>query len=186
MDRRLILSALACWPAASLLAQEGAPRPRHKIGAAQLHEALSGRFPVRFMLGSLLEVEVSAPRLLLLSARDKLGAGLVVQVGGMQMQPMPPGEIDLVFALRYEASDQTVRARHPEILALRWPGLPAATLQQLQRSLYPVMREAVGEFVLHKFVPRDLVLADTMGFEPESFRVVDDGVVIVFGPKQGR
>lgn len=186
MNRRLILSALVSWPAASLLAQESAPRPRHKISAAQLHEALSGRFPVRFMLGSLLEVEISAPRLLLLSARDKLGAGLVVQLGGMQLRPTLPGEIDLVFALRYEASDQTVRARQPEILAMRWPGLPAATLQQLQRSLYPVIREAVGEFVLHKFAPRDLALADTMGFEPESFRVVDDGVVIVFGPKQGR
>jgi hypothetical protein len=185
MDRRLILSALASWPAAPL-AQEGAPRPRHKIGAAQLHEALSSRFPVRFMLGSLLEVEISAPRLLLLSARDKLGAGLVVQVGGMQLQPMPPGEIDVVFGLRYEASDQTVRARDSEILALRWPGLPPATLQQVQRSPYAVVREAMGEFVLHKLEPRDLALADTMGFEPESFRVVDDGVVIVFGPKQRR
>ena len=104
MHRRLILSALASWPAASLLAQEGAPRPRHKIGAAQLHEALSGRFPVRFMLAGLLEVAISAPRLLLLSARDKLGAGLVVQVGGMQLQPMPPGEIDVVFALRSSGS----------------------------------------------------------------------------------
>ena len=33
---------------------------------------------------------------------------------------------------------------------------------------------------------RELSLADTMGFEPEEFRVVDDGLTVFFGPKQPR
>jgi hypothetical protein len=45
-------------------------------------------------------------------------------------------------------------------------------------------REAVGEVVLHRFAARELALPDTMGFEADEIRVVDDGVVVLFGPKQ--
>lgn len=36
---------------------------------------------------------------------------------------MRAGEMDVVFALRYEPADETVRGHGLEILALRWPGL---------------------------------------------------------------
>ena len=35
MDRRLLTSALACWPLGRLLAQDDAQRPRHKISAGR-------------------------------------------------------------------------------------------------------------------------------------------------------
>lgn len=183
MKRRLFVTALACWPACGALAGDDPPRPRHRISAGQLHQALSARFPVRFGLGGLLELQVSAPRLHLLPARNRLGAGLVAQLGGLQV---PAGELDVLFALRYEAADRTLRAHGLEILALRWPGLPPATLQALQGALPTVARDAVGEFVLHRFTPRELALADTMGFEPEQVTVVDDGVLVLFGPKPAR
>jgi hypothetical protein len=186
MDRRLLLTALACCPTGLLFAQEEAPGPRHKISAAQLHGALSARFPVRLVVGGLLALQVSAPRLLLLPARDQLGATLVVQINGLQLQPIPPGEVDAVFALRYEPADQTVRAHHLDILALRWPGLQPEVLHIVQAQLRATAREAVGEVVLHKFAPRELALADAMGFEPEKLSVVEDGVLISFGPKLRR
>ena len=67
MHRRLLLTAaLACCPASRVLAQADAPRPRHKVSAGELHKALSSRFPVRFDFGGLLDLQVSAARLLLL------------------------------------------------------------------------------------------------------------------------
>jgi hypothetical protein len=187
MDRRLLLTALACWPMGHLFAQEEeAPGPRHKISAAQLHGALSARFPLRLVIGGLFALQVSAPRLLLLPARDQLGATLVMRLAGLQLQPIPPGEADVVFALRYEAADQTVRAHHLDILALRWPGLQREVLQLVQAQLRATAREAVGEVIVHKFVPRELALADTMGFEPQRLTVVDDGVLVSFGPKLQR
>jgi hypothetical protein len=185
MDRRLILTALACWPARHVLAQEEGPRPRHKVSAAEMYEALSARFPVRLGLAGLLELQLSAPQLLLRPARNQLGATLAGEVSGLQVPRMPPGELDVVFALRYEAADQTVRAHHPEFLDLRWPGLPPETLQALQ-SLLPTLARRMGEVVLHRVTPRERALADTMGFEPEKLEVVEDGVVIWFGPKQRR
>ena len=181
MDRRMLLTALACLPASRLLAQDG-PRPRHKISAGELYEGLASRFPMRFGVAGLLELQLSAPRLNLLPARNKLGAGLMLQVGGAQVRKMPPGEMDLVFALRYEPSDQTVRALDPEILDLRWPGLPPETQQALQGML-PAMTRNLGEVVLRKLTQRELALPDTMGLQPQEFQVQDDGVLILFGPK---
>lgn len=183
MNRRLFSVALACWPLGHLLAQDDPPRPRHKISAGELHTALSARFPLRFGLPGWLEVRASAPGLLLLPARNLLGATLQARVIGRQ-QALPTGEVDLVMALRYEPSDQTLRGHRPEILDLRWPGLPAETRQALT-ALLPVMAsELLGELVLHQFTARELALADTMGFAPDQLTVVDDGLLIVFGPRR--
>lgn len=186
MHRRLLLTALACWPAVPLLAADEAPRPRHKISAGQLHDALSARFPVRFGLAGLLALQVSAPRLHLLPARNRLGAGLVAEVDGLQLGQASTGELDVAFALRYEAADRSVRAHGLEILDLRWPGLPPETLRTLQALLPAMAREAVGEVVLQRLTPRELALADTMGLQPQEFQVVDDGLLILFGPQPGR
>jgi hypothetical protein len=185
MDRRLLLTALACWPAAGLRAQDGTARPRHKISAGQLYEALSARFPLRVGIPGVLDLQVSAPQLLLLPTRNKLGAALAAEVGGLQLQQAPAGQVDILFSLRYEASDQTLRGHDPEIREVRWPGLPPETVQALQ-SMLPALAGRLGEMVLHRFSPRELALADTMGFEPEEFQVVDDGLVILFGPKPRR
>jgi hypothetical protein len=185
MDRRLLLTALACWPFAGLRAEEEAPRPRHKVSAAQLYDALSKRFPLRFGVAGLLQLQVNAQRLLLLPARNQLGAALLAQVSGPQVPRAESGELDLVFALRYEATDQSVRAHSPQVLDIRWPGLPPDTLQAVQ-ALLPAMASRIGEVVLHRFSPRELIVADTMGFEPETITVADDGLVILFGPKPRR
>lgn len=177
-----MIAGLACCPA-SLLAQEEAQRPRHKISAAQLHEALSARFPVRWGLAGLLQLRLSTPRLLLMPARNKLGAALVLEMSGAQAQQLPAGEMDVVFALRYEASDQTVRAHRPELLDLRWPGMAPEVLPTLQAVL-PEATRKLGEVVMHKLSPRELALPDTMGFEPSELQVADDGLLVLFGPKR--
>jgi hypothetical protein len=156
------------------------------VSAAELHKALAARFPVRFGRADLFELQVSAPRLLLRPRRNQLGATLLLEAGGARLRQEQAGELDAVFSVRYEPADQTVRAHGLELLDLRWPGMPPDT-QQLVRVVLPrLARDAVGEFVLHRFTPRDLALADTMGFEPESMTVVDDGLVVVFGPKRPR
>lgn len=185
MRRRLLLSTLACWPAARLLAQEES-RPRHKVSAAELHKALSARFPLRFALAGLLELQVSAPSLLLLPLRNQLGASLLAQAGGPALRQPQSGEMDLVFSLRYEPSDRTLRAHRPEILDLRLPGLSSDGIESLRRVLPGITRDAVGEVVLHRFTARELALPDTMGFEPEKVTVVDDGLLVVFAPKPAR
>lgn len=183
MQRRLALACLACWPAARLLA--AAPdgeRARHKVGAGELHAALAKRFPLRLGVPGLLDLEVEAAGLLLLPARNRLGAVLQAELGGAQGSRLPAGEMDIAFALRYEPSDRSVRAHDPEILDVRWPGMPQETARRL-RELSPMVAQGVGEVVLHRFTPRELALPDTMGLEPRELRVVDDGLMVFFGSK---
>lgn len=183
MHRRLLLSAIACWPGARLLAQDEVPRPRRKISAGELHEALSARFPLRLALAGLAQLEVSAPRLLLLPLRNQLGASLVAEASGPALQRVPPGEVDLKFGLRYERSDRSIRAHHLEFSDLRMPGLAPEAVQALRSLLPALARDVLGEVVLHTFSQRDLALADVMGVEPARVTVVDDGVIVEFAPK---
>lgn len=185
MHRRHLLATLACWPAARAFAQD-AGRPRHKISAAQLHAALSERFPLQLGIAGVLQLEISAPSLHLLPARNRIGAGLLAEVSGLQVQQVPPGEVDVLFAVRYEPLDKTVRARNPELVGLQWPGLPPEAVQSLQKMLPAMARDALDELVLHAFTPAELSLPDTMGFEPDKVTVVDDGLVVSFGPKRRR
>jgi hypothetical protein len=182
MHRRLVLTALACCPGAPLLAQDETARPRQKISAAALYDALSARFPLRFALAGLLQAEIDAPRLLLLPARNELGAALRLQLAGLQLGQSRAGEMDLVFSPRYEPRDRSLRARDPRILEVRWPGLPPETTQALQ-DLLPAMTRQMGDLVLHRFTERELALPDTMGFAPRELQVLDDGLLVLFGPK---
>lgn len=185
MDRRSLVAALACWPAVPLLAQDG-QRPRYKLSRAQLYAALSARFPLRFGIPGLAEVQVSAPQLLMLPARNKLGASLHAQGSGSSVGRVQPGMLDLVFALRYEGGDRSIRAHEPEIVRMDWPGLTAEALQALQVILPGVAREVAAELVLHRFTSGELALPDTMGFEPGTLTVAEDGVLVDFREKRTR
>ena len=109
---------------------------------------------------------------------------VLARVSGRRLQALPDGEVDLLVALRYEPADQTLRGHRPEILDLRWPGLPPETRDALLALLPVLARETLAEVVLHQFTARELALPATMGFEPASFTVVDDGLLVVFGPRQ--
>lgn len=187
MHRRLLIAALACAPALRVFAQEPpeSPRPRQKVSAAQIYEALSKRFPVTRGVRGLVELVVSAPGLLLLPSRNKIGASLRIEASGPALQVPQAGDLDLVFALRYEASDKTLRAYEPEVLDLRLAGSsPDAT--QAIRALLPRLTRDVGEFVVHEFTPRELALPDTMGFVPDRIIVLEDGLEVSFAPKPRR
>lgn len=186
MHRRSFVAAMASWPAAPLLAQDEPQRPRIKLSAAQLYEAMAARFPVRFGIPGLAQLEVSAPELLLLPARNKLGAALHAQASGGGIGRVQPGMLDLAFALRYEREDRSIRAREPEIVRIDWPALTAEAQQALQVLVPGVAREVAAELVLHEFTPGELALPDTMGFEPGTLTVVDDGVLVEFREKPRR
>ncbi|HEX2544473.1 MAG TPA: DUF1439 domain-containing protein [Ramlibacter sp.] len=182
MQRRLCIAALACCASLRALAQETTQRPRHKLSAARIHEALSSRFPMRSRLAGVLQLEVSAPGLLLLPARNKLGASLQVEASGPALKRPERGELDVVFSLRYEPGDRTLRAHQPEILGVRVPGASSDLTGVLQALLPALTKEMAADLVLHRFTDQDLALANTMGFEPGPLTVLDDGLLVEFVP----
>ena len=90
---------------------------------------------------------------------------------------------DRSFSVRYEPGDRTVRAHDPELMDLRLPGMQPGALGALQKVLAGTAQDALGDVVLYRFSESELSLADTMGFVPEKLTVVEDGLLILFGPK---
>jgi hypothetical protein len=183
MHRRLLTLAIAAWPAMHLLAQPQAPRPRRKIAASQLFEALSARFPLRLAAPGLLQLELSAAALLLAPARNKIGAALQLELAGPALRDRVRGQADLLFALRYEATDRTLRGTDPEVGAVRLPGLAPEAAEAVESMTRPLLSGIPGEVVLHRFTQRELALPDTMGLEPGTLTVLEDGVEIEFRQK---
>lgn len=183
MHRRLLIAALGCWPATRLLAQDEASRPRQKVSAGAIWKAMSARFPVSFAFPGLLDLRIDARRLLLLPERQRLGAALAARVTDLSTGRVYPGDLDLTFALRFERSDQTLRARNLEVSGLRSPALPPEAAESWQDLLDELARSAMAEVILHRFTPGELALPEAMGFQPEKVTVENDGVEIGFGPK---
>jgi hypothetical protein len=164
---------------------EGAPQaqPHFKVSAAQLQAAVAQRFPLRYPVPSLLNLDVQAPLLTLLPAQNRLAAQMVVQAAGPALIQSHEGTLELEFALRYEPADRTVRAHQ-----LRFKRLQFLTLQPSVVRLISVYGQALSErtlleVVVHRLRAQDLALPDAMGLQPGSITVTAEGLTIGFVPK---
>ncbi len=184
--RRLLLawaSAVGLLPVAR---SQEAPRPHHRISGAQLQQAVAQRFPLRFPLGGLVELTVTAPRLRLLPLQNRLAAQVAVDAAGPALRRTYAGGFDMAFALRYEASDTTIRAHQLEVLDVQLPDTPPRTSELLRGTLPAVAQQALGDVVLHRLRPQDLALADALGLEPDTLAVTAEGVTVYFSAKKPR
>lgn len=190
MKRRLLLTlpgwtALAAAANAARAATPATPGGTgYKVTVEQLQQAVAQRFPRRYEMSSLLNLQVQAPRVRLLPEQNRLGTEMVVDAAGPALTRPSTGTFDVDFALRYEASDQTLRAHQIRLNALRLddmaPG-PAALLQAYAPTL---AAQALKEVVLHKLRPQDLMLTDGLGLEPGSITVTAKGLTIALVPKK--
>jgi hypothetical protein len=189
MKRKWLLS-LAAWMAlggAGLLALPDArAQPSYTVSSEQLQEAVAQRFPMRYPVAGMLDLTVQAPRLRLLPEENRLGTEMVVKAAGPALRRIYAGTFDLDFALRYEASDQSIRAYQLRVNSLRFAGLPPGPSELLEAYGPALAEQALYEVVVHRLRPQDLMLADGMGLEPGAITVTAKGLVIGFVTKQPR
>ena len=196
MRRRFLLPVALCLALTRLAwaqptddeaddAPDDAPQalPHYKVSAAQLQGAVAERFPLRYPVAGLLNLDVQVPTLRLLPALNRLGAQMVVEVAGPALARRHQGTLDVEFALRYEATDRTVRAHQLQLVRLQFPSLPLDVLALL--NIYgPALAEStLLEVVLHTLGPQDLMLPDALGMQPGSITVTNEGLTIGFVPK---
>ncbi|NML85333.1 DUF1439 domain-containing protein [Polaromonas sp.] len=189
MKRRLLLT-FAGWLAlggAACSATSTAPgQPSYKVSAGQLQQAVEKRFPRTYPVGGLLDLKVEAPRLRLLPELNRLGTEMVVEAAGPALGRSYTGAFDLDFALRYEASDQSIRAYQLRINSLRFADLPPGSAELLNTYGPRLAEQSLREVVLHQLKPQDLALPDAMGLQPGSITVTAQGLVIGFVSKTPR
>ena len=187
MNRRQLLTTsmqLALGSAVCFSMTGAHAQPNYKVSAAQLQQALARRFPLRYPVGGLLDIQALSPRLRFLPEQNRLGVQMAVGVKGPALRRAYTGTFDLDFALRYEPSDLSIRAHQLRVNALQFDDLPPQP-SALLAAYGPAMAEqALQNAVLHQLKPQDLALSNGLGLEPGSITVTAQGLVIGFVNKQ--
>ncbi len=87
-----------------------------------MRQAIATRFPRRYVIAGRVDLDAQAPRLRFMPEQNRLGAEMAMQVAGQALRRSYTGTFDVDFALRYEASDLTIRAAQLRVNALRFDG----------------------------------------------------------------
>lgn len=169
-----------------LTAPSAFAQPSYTVSLEQLQKAVARRFPLKRQVGGLVEFTLQAPQLRLLPEQNRLGAEMVLGAAGPALRDSIAGTFDVDFALRYEASDQTIRAHQLKVNSLRMIGLAPGPSALLEAYAPNLAQQALLEVVVHQLRPQDLQLADTMGLEPSTITVTDKGLAIGFVNKASR
>ncbi|MDD5334716.1 MAG: DUF1439 domain-containing protein [Rhodoferax sp.] len=184
MDRRFLLTAVAGLTLAGVaLAALPPPQPAYSVSAEQLERVVAQRFPLRYPVPGLFDLELQAPRLHLLPEQNRLSAQMTVEAAGAALRRRHSGSFDVDFALRYEASDRTIRACQLRFRHLRFADLQPAASELLNVYGPALARQSLLEVVLYQLRSQDLALADGLGLQPGSITVTEDGLTIGFVPK---
>jgi hypothetical protein len=171
----LTLSTLAC---STLTAQ-----PRFVVPKDQLQQVVAKRFPLRYPVAGLLNLEVQVPEIRLLPEQNRLNATMAVEASGVALSRKQSGTFEVEFALRYEVSDRTLRATGLRFKRLDFPSLRPEASQMLNLYGQTLSEKALLEVVLHTLKPQDLGMADGLGMQPGSITVTERGLVVEFVSK---
>jgi hypothetical protein len=188
MKRRSLLSWISLVTGAALRAAPSLAQsqPSYKVSAEQLQRVIDERFPTRYPVGNLFNLDVEAPRLRLLPEVNRLASEMIMHAAGPALRRSYRGSFDVDFALRYEPRDQSIRAHELRVHSFRLPGMPPQTLKLLDAYAQALAEQALLEVVIHRLRPRELALADAMGLQPGDITVTAEGLVIGFVRKQER
>jgi hypothetical protein len=182
MRRRTLVPALlgvAFSPLAwSQNRQEDARPPGHFVSALALQDALAQRFPIRYPVAGLLDLDLKTPRLQLLPETNRVGAELEVQAAGPALNRRHSGSLALDFALRFEAADRSLRAHQLRLGRLDFPSLQPGVVEMLNTYGPALGAQALNEVVLHRFSAQDLALPERLGLQPGAITVTADGLVV--------
>ena len=183
MHRRQFLIAargLAGGGLASAALQSAQAQPRYTVTAEQLQQVLGQRFPRRYPVAGLMNLDLQVPILRMLSEQNRVSAGMTVEASGPALRRSQTGTFEVDFALRYEASDRTIRATQLRFRRFNFPGLLPAGAELLNTFGPNLAEQSFQEVVLHQLRPQDLAMADALGMQPGSITVTEAGLVIGF------
>lgn len=163
-----------------LLGRSAWAQPSYTVPLEQLQEMVATKFPRSVPVQGLFDLNLQAPQLRLLPEVNRLGAAMAVDVAGPALRRSHAGSFDVEFALRYEASDRSLRAHQIKLGRLEFPSLkPAVT--ELLNAYGPVLAEqSLREVTLHQLRPQDTTVFDGLGLQPGPITVTAKGLTLAF------
>lgn len=163
-----------------LVARGARAQSRYTVPLAQLQDMAAQRFPRSVPVQGLLDLTLQAPALRLLPEVNRLGAAMVVDAAGPALRRSHAGLFDVEFALRYEASDRTLRAHQIRLGRLDFPTLKPAVVQLLNTYAPALAEQSLREVTLHQLRPQDTAVLDGLGLQPGPITVTAEGLTVAF------
>lgn len=187
MNRRRLLLLLSSGLAGHSLAQTGAPAvptesapalPRITVPQDLLQSEVAKRFPVRYPVAGLVNLDLGAPRLGLLPAQNRLRAEMPVTAAGPALGRTQQGSFTVDFALRYEHSDRSLRAHQLKVYRFRFPGLQPEAVDLLNTYAPALAEQSLREVVLYQLPQKEAAMADLLGLRPGAITVTEQGLLV--------
>ena len=184
--RRFLIAAtrsIALGGAALLVARGAQAQPSYTVPLAQLQSMVNPKFPRSVPVQGLFNLTVQTPQLRLLPEVNRLGAAMALDVAGPALRRSYPGSLDVEFALRYEASDRTLRAHQIQLGRMEFPGLRPAVNELLNAYGPQLAEQSLREVTLHQLRPQDTAVFDGLGLQPGPITVTAKGLTVAFVSK---
>ena len=155
-------------------------QPSYTVPLAQLQEMVAPKFPRSVPVQGLFDLTLQVPLLRLLPEVNRLGATMAVDAAGPALRRSHAGLFDVEFALRYEASDRTLRAHQIRLGRLDFPILKPAVAQLLNVYAPVLAEQSLREVTLHQLRPQDTAMFDGLGLQPGPITVTAKGLTVAF------
>jgi hypothetical protein len=150
----------------------------YPVSLGQMQQAVAERFPRRYPVQGVLNLDLQAPRLQLLPEQNRLRAAMAVEAAGPALSRRHQGTFDVDFALRYEPGDRTLRAHQLRLARLDFPTLQPRVSEMINLYAPTLADQSLREVVLHELTAKDLAAVDAMGMQPGPITVTNTGLVI--------
>lgn len=183
MIRRRLLECLSGLALLSLGACAGlVGPPTVTLSEAEIAQLMARSFPLDRSLLDVFDVTVSAPRVRLLTERKRLAAVVGVQARNRLLGLSWQGQLDFDAALRWDASDQTVRLAQVRVQDLAFAD-PGALNRSAAERLGAALAERVLEgSAIYRLPAERAAQLRAKGYVPGSVDVTWRGLEIAFVP----
>ena len=191
--RRAFLTTLLISAFALLSSCATLPPPPKTISVteARLAQLISSQFPFNSEMLEVLDVIVSAPRIILDPVNNRINTVLDISVAGNSIlglftDKQYKGVLDLSYGLRFEPRDATVRLADVRVRRLDVDGTPSAMRRPIEKLGAPLAQKLLKDYVLYKVRAEDLSATQGWGYKPGTFRVEPTGLSITLDPVEHR
>lgn len=187
MSRRggLVAGGLALVAVAAGLpgcASLGGPRTV-EVSQARLVELMGRSFPRSQRYLDLFDVTLTAPRVRLIPAQNRIGTELAYSLGSSVLsERQMKGVLGLSYGLRFEPSDATVRLASVKVEKFDLDGLPKAYASRAGQLGALLAENLFQDVVVHQLDAADLRRLEGRGLKPGALRVVPGGLRLQLDP----
>ena len=176
------------WVASALLltACSGIGMPSSlSLSEAELQAQLARRFPLQRSLLDAVDLRLSEPKLRLDAQANRLTTELTLVASERRSGRRVQGRLGLNYALRYEASDGSIRLVQPRVESFEFDGAPGVSARRAdatQGVIIAMAEQLLDDLVLYRVPSERLDMLRAMGLRPGTLRVTPTGLEITIEP----